>query len=149
MVILVLRIFYVKASKVSKPGFCLLKFFLPDTSNTHFTSVVGWDVLCLLWVKSNLFLNFFIAQLGAVIIVSFWAALEWHSVVSYHLQIWKVAWENACQIWHHHLGPISITIFPSQLKFDGNFVFALIMILTRWALQNFTYDMIAVLSCHV
>ena len=96
-------------------------------------------------LKSNLFIIFFIAWLGAV---SFWAALKWHSVVSYHLHIWKVAWGDACQISHHHLGPISLPIFPSQLKFDGNFV-----LLSSWFWQGEHYkiytwhDSCAVVSC--
>ena len=37
-------------------------------------------------------------------------------------------------------GPISPTIFPSQLKFSGNFIFSLTSILTKRSLQNFVHD---------
>ena len=49
---------------------------------------------------------------------------------------------------HANLGPVSLTVFPSQFKFDGNFV-SLTSILMQWLLQNFVRSTTAVLSWHV
>ena len=45
--------------------------------------------------------------------------------------------------------PISLTIFPSQSKFDENFDFLLIQILIQWSPQNFAHKMIAKPPWHV
>ena len=53
----------------------------------------------------------------------------------------------ACHEVVMYLGPVSLTVFPSQFKFDGNF--SLISILIQWSLQNFVHGTTAVLSWHV
>ena len=47
------------------------------------------------------------------------------------------------------LGPVSLTVFPSQFKFDGNFRFTLTSILIQWSLQNLVHGTTTVLSWHV